>query len=251
MMGLSLFGSVKMRETPGPVSFLAGVRRILPFGRRAAPVARPVDPAPAPPPEPDFGPDREKIQALGYFCGFLTAGGELYADAAAGAEAFAAATRLAKNPVICANLHEHFAQACLDGAHARHLRELDAFIHRLTLHELEIAEQLSNALRCVLAQEKRDAGFVYENGTQRSIDVFRKLLSMVRRAPEVFVTLTSPEGARLDLRGVESRLLDERLDHADKIANAPPEPEAEPEKPALNSAPTKRKSPAFSACRRN
>jgi hypothetical protein len=223
----------ELQEARSTGSFLTGVRRIFPFGRKPAhkPVVAPAAPPPSPklpPPvakKPEMTADHEKIRALGFFCGFLTAGAELYADAAAGAEAFAKFTHLAKKPTIRADLHETFAAACLEGAHAPHVREIDEFINALRLPDDELAEQLTHALRCVLALKKQGPGhqtwFAYEIGTARSVDVFKRLLSIVRRAPEAFALLAAPEGGRLNLRGIERRLLEERLDHAEKLKAEP------------------------------
>lgn len=204
-------GSTRLRQG-SEASFLTGVRRI--FGRT------PARPAGEHPKKPESTADHDKIRALGFFCGFLAAGAELYADAATGAEAFARFTHLAKKPTLRGDLHESFAVACLQGAHAPHMREVDVFLNASRLANDELAEQLSHALRCVLALKKHGTGFVYESGTERSVEIFRRLLSLVRRAPEAFALLAAPEGERLNLRGIEHRLLDERLDHAEKLKAA-------------------------------
>jgi hypothetical protein len=215
---------------------LKGVRRILPFGRKAerqkpVEVSPPVIPAP-PKPVASIA-ESGRVRALGFFCGALTRGGELYADAGAGAETFARLAHLAEKPEIRAELHDIFAKACLDGAHVRHVREFDAFINQSNLADSDLALELTHALRIVLAQEKRGAGSAYEFGSARSVAVFRHLLSLVRRAPKVLASLVSPEGHSFDLRAIERRLLDERLDHAERAANeAPPDPEKF--SPALN-----------------
>jgi hypothetical protein len=194
------------------------MRSILPFGRGAArsPAVESAAPPPPPPPRSAVAPaERETIRALGFFCGALTRGGALYADAGAGGAAFAHFATLMRQPDIRADLHAIFAESCLEGAHVRHVRELDAFINTSALADCELARELTHALRIVLAQEKRDSGFRFENGTERSIAIFKHLLSLVRRAPNVFAALASPEGGVFDLRAIEHRLLDERLDHAD------------------------------------
>jgi hypothetical protein len=236
-----LSSPILLRKKPASGSFLKGVRRIFPFGRKPehwpaveAVAPQQTKPHPKSPPaakKPETTADHEIIRALGFFCGFLTSGDELYADAATGAEVFAKYTHLAKQPTIRADLHESFAKACLEGADARHVRAIDVFINASHLHNDELAEQLTHALRCVLALKRQGAGhqkpgqasgFVYENGTARSVEIFKRLLSIVRRAPDAFALLAAPEGERLNLRGIERRLLDERLDHAERAAKAPP-----------------------------
>ena len=125
-------------------------------------------------------------------------------------------------PELRADLHAVFAQSCLDGAHVRHVRELDVFINHSALADRDLSLQLTHALPIVLAREKREVGFAFENGTERSIAIFRHLLSLVRRAPKVFATLASPEGGWFDLRAIDRRLLDERLDHAEQAKAEPP-----------------------------
>lgn len=211
-----MFGPTK-REVQ-KASFMTGMRRIFPFGRetqRKAAVA-PAGPSVA------SGADSEKIRALGFFCGALTREDELYADAGAGAAAFAHCAHLSKH--LRAELHGVFAKSCLDGGHVKHVRELDAFINKSSLADRDMALELTHALRIVLAREKHGAGFIYENGSERSIAIFKHLLSLVRRAPRVFATLAAPEGGVFDLRAIEHRLLDERLDHADSLKMAAPEP---------------------------
>lgn len=222
-----MFGLAK-RQAQAQAPFLTGMRRILPWVARNPALApdEPVEPA-APPPErkPEApAADREKIRALGFFCGALTRGGALYADAGAGGAAFADFAGLARTPDLRADLHAVFAQSCLDGAHVRHVRELDAFINHSTLADRDLSLQLTHALRIVLAREKREVGFAFENGTERSIAIFRHLLSLVHRAPKVFATLASPEGGWFDLRAIDHRLLDERLDHAEQARAEPPAP---------------------------
>ncbi|PPQ40075.1 hypothetical protein [Rhodoblastus acidophilus] len=217
-------------------SFLTGIRRILPFGRDVAAGAEPEPedkPAEKPADKPAGKTAREpaakpalseaelgKARALGFFCGALTRGDDLYADAGAGAAVFARCVHPGRADVR-ADLRETFAQACIDGGHVKHVRELDAFINHSPLADRELALELTHALRVVLAREKRGSGFVYENGTDRSIAIFKHLLSLVRRAPDVFATLAAPEGGPLDVRSIEHRLLDERLDHADQVRAAP------------------------------
>ena len=125
-------------------------------------------------------------------------------------------------PELRADLHAVFAQSCLDGAHVRHVRELDVFINHSALADRDLSLQLTHALQIALAREKREVGFAFENGTERSIAIFRHLLSLVRRAPKVFATLASPEGGWFDLRAIDRRLLDERLDHAEQAKAEPP-----------------------------
>jgi len=212
-----VFGSSK-RQAEAPASFLMGMRRILPFG--ASPAVEPAPPPP-PPPKPELAAeDREKARALGFFCGALTRDDDLYADASAGAAAFAHFSGLARRRELRAELHDIFAKNCLNGAHVRHVRELDAFINDSLLADHELAQELSHALRIVLARELREGRFVFESATDRSIAIFKHLLTLVRRAPDVFATLVSPEGATLCQRAIEHRLLDERLDHAES-AKAP------------------------------
>lgn len=216
-----MFGSSKSQAREER-SFLTGVRRILPFGRDVArePAAEPV--APAKPAKPTISPvECGKARALGFFCGALTRGGALYADAGAGAAAFAQCAELPKKPEIRGDLHDIFAQACLDGGHVKHVRELDSFINHSPLGDQDLSLELTHALRIVLAQEKRGAGFVFESGSERSIAIFRHLLTLVRRAPNVFATLASPEGGEFGLRAIEHRLLDERLDEADRAKVEP------------------------------
>jgi hypothetical protein len=221
-MGAALFGSTKT-QAQTPASFLTGVRRILPFGAPPAP-------APVPPPlKPELTPeDREKIRALGFFCGALTRDHDLYADASAGAAAFSHFAGLARRRELRAELHDIFAKNCLEGGHARHVRELDAFINASLLADHELAQELTHALRIVLARDLRDGRFAFEAATSRSIAIFRHLLTLVRRAPDVFATLVSPEGASLCQRAIEHRLLDERLDHAQDAKAPPPEARVSP-----------------------
>jgi len=212
-----VFRSSKSQAQEGG-SFLTGVRRILPFGRAArAAVEETVAPAkPVKPAKPVISPaERGKARALGFFCGALTRGGELYADAGAGAAAFAKYADMPKKSDIRGELHEIFAQGCLDGGHVKHVRELDAFINHSPLADDELALELTHALRIVLARDIRDGRFAFEAGTDRSIAIFKHLLTLVRRAPDVFATLSSPEGASFPERAIEHRLLDERLDHAE------------------------------------
>ncbi|MCW2275953.1 hypothetical protein GJ654_16695 [Rhodoblastus acidophilus] len=187
---------------------------MLPFGR-----SPPVEPIPPPPPKPELtGDEREKVSALGFFCGALTRDDTLYAEASAGAAAFSHFAGLAQKRDLRAELHELFAKACLDGAHIRHVRDLDAFINASLLADHELTLELTHALRIVLARDVRDGRFEFETGTDRSIAIFKHLLSLVRRAPDVFATLASPEGGSFGQRAIEHRLLDERLDHNDRKA---------------------------------
>ncbi|MCW2284853.1 hypothetical protein M2323_002793 [Rhodoblastus acidophilus] len=182
--------------------------------------ASPAEPIAPPPPKPELTSEEcERFRALGFFCGALTRDDSLYAEASAGAAAFAHFAGLAqKRDELRAELRDIFAKACLDGAHIRHVRDLDAFINASLLADHELALELTHALRIVLARELRDGRFEFEMGTDRSIAIFRHLLSLVRRAPDVFATLASPEGASFCQRAIEHRLLDERLDHADHKA---------------------------------
>ena len=194
------------------------MRSIFPFGRPPPSV----DQLPPAPLKPELTPEeRKKVSALGFFCGALTRDDDLYADASAGAAAFSHFAGLAKKQALRAELHDLFARNCLDGAHLRHVRDLDAFINASLLPDHELALELTHALRIVLARDIREGGFAFETGTDRSIAIFRHLLSLVRRAPDVFATLASPEGASFGQRAIEHRLLDERLDHAERKAPPP------------------------------
>jgi hypothetical protein len=188
------------------------MRSILPFGRPP-----PAEPIPPPPPPPELtSEERQKVRALGFFCGALTRDDALYAEASAGAAAFAHFAGLAQKRELRAELREIFAESCLDGAHIKHVRDLDAFINASLLADHELTLELTHALRIVLARDIRGGRFVFETATDRSIAIFKHLLSLVRRAPDVFATLASPEGASFGQRAIEHRLLDERLDHAEQ-----------------------------------
>jgi hypothetical protein len=194
----------------------------LPFGRAAAAPAAGPPALPLPPKSGLVAADREKSRALGFFCGALTRDGELYAEAGAGAAAFAHYAGLARRPDSRAELHKIFADACLAGAHVKHVREFDGFINHSPLADRDLALELTHALRIVLAREWRAGRIAFEGGTERSAAVFKHLLSLARRAPDVFATLASPEGRPFDLRAIQHRLLDERLDHAENLKTPPP-----------------------------
>ena len=61
-------------------------------------------------------------------------------------------------PDLRADLHAVFAQSCLDGAHVRHVRELDVFINHSTLADRDLSLQLTHALRsCWRGKNARSA----------------------------------------------------------------------------------------------
>jgi hypothetical protein len=164
--------------------------------------------------------DHERIRALGFFCGALTRGWELYADAGAGAAEFSRSARLDGKRECRREIHAVFAQACLDGEAVAHVREIDVFLAHTALSDADLTSELTGALRVALAKEKRVNGSVFETGTDRSVAIHKHLLSIVRRAPHAFSTLAAPDGRILNLRGIERLLMDERLDHAETVKPA-------------------------------